>query len=357
MAKTYGGIFEKVVDFEELYLAWLRVIRGRRAQSDVLRFERDLEPNLIDIQNSLLWKTYRTGPYRHFKVFEPKERGIAALPLKDRVVQHALIAQLEPIWEPRFIHDSYACRPGKGAHRGADRVQGFMRSTLREQGVLHVLKADVSKYFPSISHDVLKRLLRRRVRCPDALWLIDGIIDSAAEPGDPFPRGIPIGSLASQLFANIYLHELDEFVKYELREKRYLRYMDDFAIIHHDKEHLHRLRREVEDFLHARLALRLNGKTQVFPVATRRGRPLDFLGYRIWPTHRKIRKDSAARMRKKMKRMSRQYQAGNISLDQVDRVVMSWLGHARHAQSYKLRSRIITGVAFRSPPRGRSRHG
>lgn len=356
MAKTYSDLFEKLTTFEALHRAWGRVIRGRRSQTDVIRFESDLEPNLFDIQNSLLWKTYRTGPYRHFRVFEPKERAIAALPLKDRIVQHALVETIDPIWASRFIFDSYACRPGKGTHAGADRAQSFLRAELREHGTIYVLKADVSKYFPSICHDVLKRLIRRRIACPDTLWLIDGIIDSAAEPGEIMPRGIPIGNLTSQLFANIYLHELDAFVKEELREKRYLRYMDDFAIVGHDKAHLHALRRTIEDFLYANLGLRLNGKTQVFPISTTNGRSLDFLGYRIWPTHRKIRKDSAGRMRRKMKRMARQYHEGKITLDQVTQVVMSWIGHAGHADTFRLRSRILGDVAFIPPPRERRPH-
>ena len=350
MAKTYKDLFEQFTTFEALHAAGLRVIKGRRHQLDVIRFENDLESNLIDIQNSLIWKTYQTGPYRNFKVFEPKERDIAALPLKDRIVQHAMIETLDPIWAARFIFDTYACRPGKGTHAGADRAQAFLRASQREHGTVYVLKADISKYFPSICHDVLKRLIRRRVACPDTLWLIDNIIDSTAEAGDPMPRGIPIGNLTSQLFANIYLHELDEFVKFELREKQYLRYMDDFAVIGGDKAHLHRVRRDIEDFLHARLGLRCNHKTQIFPVSPTNGRALDFLGYRIWPTHRKIRKDSAGRMRRKMKRMARLYHEGKMTWDQVHQVIMSWIGHAGHANTYKLRTRVLCDVPFIPPP-------
>ena len=354
MAKTYTDLFSGLSSFEALHRAWGRVIRGRRHQTDVLQFERDLESNLIDIQNSLIWKTYRTGPYYHFRVFEPKEREIAALPLKDRVVQHALIEAIEPIWTCRFISDSYACQTGKGMHAGADRAQTFLRATLREHGIIYVLKADIARFFPSVCHDALKRMIARRVACKDTLWLIDSIIDSVAEPGATLPRGIPIGNLTSQIFANIYLHELDEFVKHELRERRYVRYMDDFAIIGADKEHLHRVRVAVDDFLYAHLGLRLNRKTQVFPVSATNGRALDFLGYRIWPTHRKIRKDSAGRIRRKMKRMARQYHEGKITLDQVRQVVMSWVGHAGHASTYTLRSRILGDAVFIPPPSGSS---
>lgn len=355
MATTYTDLFSTIASFEALHAAWRRVIRGRRLQRDVLLFERDLEGNLIDIQNALDWKTYRTGPYHHFQVFDPKRRDVAALPLKDRIVQHALVAEIEPIWESRYIADSFACRPDKGTHAGADRAQHFIRATLRRHGRAYALKADISKYFASIAHDTLKRLLRRRIACADTLWLLDEIIDSTAADDDPLPRGIPIGNLTSQLFANLYLHELDCFVKHELREALYLRYMDDFVVVGPDKAHLHQVRALVEDFLWGQLGLRLNGKTQVFPIgpeaagAGKSGRALDFLGYRIWPDHRRLRKDSVGRMRRKLKRMARQYHDGKIGWETIRAVTSSWIGHAGHADTHRLRTALFGAVAFIPP--------
>jgi RNA-directed DNA polymerase len=349
MATTYTNLWPRILDWETLVEAWRRTAKGRTRQRDVIAFKADLEPNLIAIQESLIHKTYRTGPYHHFFVFEPKKREIASLPLKDRVVQHALVQVIEPIFEARFIDQSFACRTGKGAHQGADTLQRYLREVQREHGQIHALKADISKYFPSICHDVLRRIIRRHVACPDTLWLIDEIIASSAEPGALLPRGIPIGNLASQMFANIYLHELDHFVKHTLREARYVRYMDDFVIVHHDKAHLHETRRAIEDFLHAELGLRTNNKTQVFPVRTG-GQAVDFLGYRIWPTHRALRKDSIHRMKRKMRRMARLYHEGRISWDEIDPVIMSWIGHARHADTYNLRSKVLGGVGFVPPP-------
>lgn len=314
-------------------------------QDDVLGFERDLEGHLIDIQNQLAWGTYKTGPYHIFSVFEPKERCVAALPLKDRIVQHAIVAVIEPIWECRFIHDSYACRPGKGAHAGADRAQAFLRKVRREHGRACVLKGDIAKYFPSVAHPILKKLLRRRIVCEKTLRLLDEIIDSTATPGDPFPRGIPIGNLTSQLFANIYMHELDMFVKHELKEPCYLRYMDDFCVVGHDKAHLHRVRRDIEDFLWETLSLRTNGKTQVFPVNPG-GRPLDFLGYRIWPTHRKLRKDSVRRMKRKLRSIQRRIAEGRPVRDNIEAVIASWEGHARHADTFNLRAKLLGRGVF-----------
>lgn len=346
MAKSYRHLYEKIYDFENLYNAYLKARRGKRDRPEVQRFEQDLEGNLIQLQNELIWGSYRTGRYRLFKVYEPKERQVAALPFRDRVVQHALVGVIEPIWESRFISDSYACRPLKGTHAGADRVESMLRKVKREHGSVCVFKADIAKYFFSIDHDILKGLIRRYIKCRRTLALINGIIDSCAVPGDARPSGLPIGNLTSQLCANIYLHALDEFVKYDVGERFYVRYMDDFCVIHHDKEYLHRLRLVVEKYLWDRLRLRTNAKTQVFPVTEWPGRPLDFLGYRIWPTHRKLRKSSIRRISRTMLRLQKLYAKGVITIDRVGQSVMSWIGHAKHAETHGLREKILGRFAF-----------
>ena len=347
MAKTYKHLWPEIIDFSSLLDAWARTEKGRRRQRDVLSFKANLEPNLIEIQNSLIHKTYQTGPYHTFYVYEPKQRTVASLPLKDRVVQHALVSAIEPIFEARFIEQSFACRPNKGAHKGADKVQAYMREVKRDHGQVYALKADVAKYFPSVCHDVLRRLLRRRIACPDTLWLLDQIIASTDDADSLLPRGIPIGNLTSQLFANIYLHELDAFVKQDLREPRYARYMDDFVVIHHDKGHLHGVRADIEHFLWSELGLRTNSKTQVFPIQKSGGRGLDFLGYRIWPTHRALRKDSIQRMKKKMKHMARLYGLGQLEMPAIEAVIRSWVGHAEHADTYDLRRNVLGSASFR----------
>ncbi len=212
--------------------------------------------------------------------------------------------------------------------------------------MVYVLKGDIRQFFPSIDHGVLRRLIRRRISCEQTLRLLDGIIDSAADPSDLTPKGLPIGNLTSQLWANVYLHELDMFVKHGLRERYYLRYMDDFVVVHHDKAHLHAVRREIEGFLWDQLRLLTNGKTQVFPVATSKGRALDFLGYRIWPTHRKLRKSSAQRMRRRLQKLQRLYAAGEIPLDRVRASIRSWIAHAKHADTYFLRKAILADAVF-----------
>jgi RNA-directed DNA polymerase len=346
MAKTYNNLYSRILDFETLYAAYLRARKGKRYTPEALRFGANLEENLIQLQNELIWRTYQTGPYHLFEIYEPKKRTVAALPFRDRVLQHALISVIEPIWESRFIHDSYACRAGKGVHAGADRAQAFLRQVKRQHGQVSAFKADIAKYFPSIDHTILRQLLRKRIACRDTLALLDGIIASTADPADPRPHGIPIGNLTSQLFANIYLHALDEFVKHDLRERHYIRYMDDFVVVHHDKEHLHRLRRTVEAFLWDHLRLRTNQKTQVFPVCPIAGRPLDFLGYRIWPTHRKLRRDSVKRMRQRMKQMASSYSIGKTSIAEIRQRLTSWIAHAAHANTFRLRTRLLAATTF-----------
>lgn len=343
MAKTYKNIYPRVYSFDALYQAYLRARADKRHRGEVLRFADRLEENLIQLQNELVWGTYHTGEYRTFYVHEPKKRLVAALPYRDRVVQHSLVAAIEPVWERMFIADSYACRVGKGTHAGANRAQAFLRRALRQHGCAICLKGDIHQYFPSIDHCVLKKLIRKRIACPETLWLCDEIIDSSSKMSGTPGRGIPIGNLTSQLFANIYLHELDLFVKHELREPHYMRYMDDFIVVGDDKAHLHRVRREIADFLEASLRLHLNGKTQVFDI---KHAGLDFLGYRIWPTHRLLRKSSIRRMRRKLKAMRRKYCAGVIDRAQIDATVHSWVAHAMHADTYRLRARLFGGFVL-----------
>ncbi len=346
MAKTYNNLYPEIYSFENLHAAYLRARRGKRNRIEVQRFELDLEGNLIQLQNELIWDMYQTGRYHRFIVNEPKERIVAALPFRDRVLQHSLVSVIEPIWERRFISDSYACRPNKGTHRGADRAEEMLRQVKRQYGRVFVLKADISKFFYSIDHGVMKSLIRRRTRCRRTLALIDSIIDSTATPGETCPVGLPIGNLTSQLFANVYLHELDEFVKHVLREKSYVRYMDDFLIVHHDKAHLHRIRARIEWFLWDRLRLRTNAKTQVFPVGERHGRAVDFLGYRIWTTHRRIRKSSISRITRTLKRLRKQYADGKIGLSKIRESIMSWIAHASHAETYGLRRKLLGNTPF-----------
>lgn len=349
MPKRHGQLFEQIIAFDNLYRAYLKARRNKRYNIETLEFTRRLEENLIQIQNELIWGHYQTGVYREFYVYEPKKRLVAALPFKDRVAQHAIVAVIEPLFECQFIGDSYACRPGRGIHAGADRAQYWLRECRHNWGGIYCLKADIRKYFPSINHRVLKRILRRTIKDRRVLTILDEIIESTEGVGDINPVGIPIGNLTSQLFANIYLNELDQFVKHSLKCKYYIRYMDDFLLLSDSKKQLWQWRGEIEAFLYTNLALQFNNKTAIFPVASR---GIDFLGYRIWPDYRLLRKSSIKRMRRKIKAYKRKYAAGEMSIGMIDCSIQSWLGHVKHADSYRVRKKLMdTLVLQRGAPK------
>ncbi|NCC36538.1 MAG: RNA-dependent DNA polymerase, partial [Chloroflexia bacterium] len=237
--KTYNHLLAQVASFDNLWHAFHRARRGKRSNGEVASFEYHLERNLLTLESELLTGTYQPGGYRHFYITEPKRRKISAAPFRDRVVHHALCAVIEPIFECRFIHHSYACRVGKGTHRALDAAQALARR------YRYVLQGDIVQFFPSVDHQILRALLARRIADPQVMALIDLILATGAGhleseytmqwfPGDDLlnplerPRGLPIGNLTSQFWGNVYLHELDTFVQQELRTGAYVRYADDW---------------------------------------------------------------------------------------------------------------------------------
>lgn len=345
--KTHKGLYAQMIGFDALHAAYLSARRGKRRSWPCRRFEQDLEGNLLQLHNELEWDQYRVTGYHAFQIHEPKTRTITALTdFRDRVVQHAMMAVLEPLWERSFISTSFACRQGKGTHAGANKVQAMMRDCLRRHGTLYALKADVRKYFASVDHAHLKRVIRRKIGDPRMLKLIDETIDSYSEPGHP-GKGIPIGNLSSQLFANVYLDQLDHWVKHRRTESWYARYMDDFVVLHPCKAHLQALRIDAERYLADNLDLELNHKTGVFPVATRHGRGLDFLGYHLWPHKRRLRKASLKRFKRRVRRLQRLHASGHIPISDVRQQLKSWLAHANHGQATAAVGKFLNQHPFR----------
>lgn len=347
MAKTYSGIFEQIITFDALYQAYLSARKGKRKSWTCRHYEKDLESNLIQLQNELIWGQYRTGGYRYFMVHEPKTRQVAALKnFSDRIVQHAIMAAIEPIWEARFITHSYACRSGKGTHAGADKVQEMMRECLHQHGKLYALKADIRKYFASINHATLKHLVRKRISDSKLLTVLDDIVDSYNEHERP-GQGLPIGNLTSQLFANIYLDDFDQWIKCRRREKWYARYMDDFVVIAPEKNHLHALRLDIERWLDENLSLETNSKTGVFPVAHTHGRGLDFLGYHLWPDRRRLRKSSLRRFKRRVRKLQQDYARDAASITDIHQQLSSMIAHARHGDALPAIEKTLNETIFR----------
>jgi len=327
--KKKKNLFQEVCKYENLYNAYLKARRGKNGVAEVLKFTYNLEEELLKLQHELKNQTYKTGKYRHFIIFEPKERKISALPFRDRIVHHAVCSVIEPVFEKKFIYDSYACRKGKGTHAGANRLQKIFR---RSGNNYYVLKCDVSKYFPSVNHEILKQIIREKIADKRLLHLLDNIIDSAE-------KGIPIGNLTSQLFANIYLNKLDEYIKYELRIKHYIRYMDDFVILHESKQYLHEVKEKINLFF-ASMKLTLHPKkANIFPITL----GVDFLGYRIFNSHRLVRKSTVKRFLKNTKTKLRKYDSSVIEFDKLMESFNSWESYMSHANSYALKNDLYQG--------------
>jgi retron-type reverse transcriptase len=332
MPRTYNKLIDAICSFDNLYTAYIKARKCKRYKSDVLKFSNNLEEELFALQKDLSTGGYKTGSYKKFTIFEPKKREISALPFRDRVVHHALCGVIEPFFENKFINDSYACRKGKGTHAASSVLTEYLRRSNRIWDKAYCLKGDIEKCFHSIDHEILKRIIRRTVRCRDTLILIDEIIDSTGGI-----KGIPIGNLTSQLFANVYLNELDHFVKEKLKVKFYVRYLDDFIIIYRDKEMVQAWRSEIEQFVEKQLRLALNTKTSVFPVK----QGVDFVGYRTWSTHKLLRKRSVIGMKRKLRNLSVLYREDRVTLKDIKCVLASWLGHAQHADSYNVVKRVL----------------
>jgi retron-type reverse transcriptase len=349
--KRHGNLWPRLISFANLLRAARKAERGKRFRPDVAAFHFNLERELWTLHQELAGHTYRPGPYRSFTIHEPKERLISAAPYRDRVVHHALCNVLEPVFERCFSFDSYACRKGKGTHAAVRRCQEYAR---RHR---YVFKADVRKFFPSIDHALLEAAVARKIKDPDVLWLT-ALILAHSNPQEPvldwFPgddlfapagrrRGLPIGNQTSQFFANVYLDPLDHFVKERLRLPGYVRYVDDFVIFDDDKRTLAAVRRDVTIFLET-LRLRLHPtKNAIFPTS----QGIAFLGYRVFRSHRELAKDNVWRFRRRLRAMQKQYAHGQLSRADACCRIMSWIGHARQADTYRLRERLFAEHPFR----------
>lgn len=309
-----GAEFEQVYDFGNLYAGFLKARRGKRHKPSVAKFEANLLEALCLLSEMLKTKTYRPSDYFVFKVYEPKERIVMTNAFKDKVVQHSLCDNiLEPAFSKAFIRDNYASQSGRGTHDGLYRLEEF-----------------ISKYFYSIQHEPLKQMTRKYIKDPDILWLVDLIVDSTENPG------IPIGNQTSQWFAVMYLSGMDHFIKEKLGIRYYGRYMDDFYLIHEDKAYLQYCRGEIEQYV-ARLGLRMNKKTNIFPL--RNG--IDFLGFHTYLTEsgkiiRKVRRSSKCNAQRKLKKQRGLLDREKISLSDIEQSYGSWRSHAEKGNCYHL---------------------
>lgn len=310
-----------------------------------------MEENLLKLREQLAKQTYRPGKYSNFHVHEPKRRLISAAPFRDRVVHHALCNLLEPVFERSFIHDSYANRVKKGTHRALARCQEFARR------YPFVLQCDLKQFFPSLDHQILMRILRRRIQDPKVIWLAEEILRNGDEileecydmvfyPGDDLfallrPRGLPIGNLTSQFWANVYMNPFDHFVKRELQCRAYLRFVDDFLLFGDSKAALWRWKEKVERRLSS---LRLTVHPGAHPRPVTEGVP--FLGFTVFPDHRRLKRRRGVYYGRRLGSLLRDWDAGRLDDSRIEASVRGWVNHVRYANTTGLRKALFasTGV-------------
>lgn len=340
--KTYKNLFNQIISAESLFAAWDQFRKGKSKKKDVRLFEWNLEENIFKLHRELKSKTYHHGAYHSFNISDPKPRHIHKAQVRDRVVHHALFQALNPIFEPSFISASFSCRVDYGTHRGVRYLQQVLRRATHNGRVsCFALKCDIKKFFDSVDHDTLFSILKKKIKDDDTLWLLRETISSFSKSKDLFNRvkGIPIGNLTSQLFANVYMNEFDQFMKQELKVKHYLRYTDDFVIISEDREYLEKLIPKIIAFLRGTLLLKIHEeKTQI--RKTNQG--VDFLGYIAFNKYRLVRTETRRRITKKFQQRIEQYHQGILTRNSFLQTLQSYLGFFSHAESFELQEQFKT---------------
>jgi retron-type reverse transcriptase len=299
-------------------------------------FERNLEENIFELHRDLKTKKYKHGAYSGFWIRDPKPRHIYKATVRDRVLHHAIFNILNPIFEPTFIAQSFSCRIGKGTHKGINALkQNANKISRNGHKNIFALKCDIKKFFNSVDHDVLLKILGEKIKDADATWLLSEIVRSfISKDANVFEhKGLPIGNLTSQLFANVYMNEFDQFMKHEVRAKHYLRYTDDFVIISDNKGYLEKLIPQVGQFLKEKLGLSLHPNK----VTIRKfHQGIDFLGYVVLPYYQQLRTKTKKRIFKKIFRRVLEQKQCLISAKTLEQSLQSYLGVLGHADSYKL---------------------
>jgi hypothetical protein len=314
--KRANNLYQRICSVENLNLADNIARKGKLSQPGVIGHIKNCDKNIQLLHEALIGKTYKTSEYTTFSIFEPKERLIFRLPyFPDRIVHHAVMNVLEPIFISTFTADTYSCIKKRGIHAAADAVKQALKD---KEGTQFCLKLDIRKFYPSVDHGILKQLLRKKLKDQDLLWLLDGIINSA--------DGLPIGNYLSQYFANFYLTYFDHWIKEERRVKYYFRYADDMVILSDNKPYLHELLAEISSYLQDNLKLNVKDNYQVFPVDAR---GIDFVGY--------VFRHSHVMLRKSIKKSF----AREVARNNNPQSVASYRGWAKHCNGKHLIKKLL----------------
>ena len=355
LMKSYRNLYQKVCSWKNLILAWRKARKGKTLKQYVIDFEKDIKNNLALLQVELLLHAYQPRPLKTFTLRDPKTRTISVSDFRDRVVHHAICNIIEPLFDKSFIYDSYANRKGKGTLAAIKRLEAFQRKVSKNKTLVRkfnkrnifrgfFLKADIKKYFDTVNHNILLEILKRKIKDKELLFLLRNILSNheSKESG----KGMPLGNLTSQFLANVYLNELDQFVKKQLRAKYYIRYVDDFIILHNDKRTLSCYKEKLEKFLNDNLSLKLNqDKSRIEPLT----RGIQFLGFRTFYHHKILKKKSTSRIYHKVHSLENDYHSRKISYDKLYDFLEGWCAYARNANTFRLRKNLLVQIDQKFP--------
>lgn len=344
--KTYKNLYSRLCTYDNLFLAYKKAKKGKSKKSYVIEFEKNLQANLLELQKELIEKIYTPMPIKTLIIRDPKTRKIGIANFRDRIVHHAIVNILNPIYEKIFIYDNYASRKNKGHHKALQRFDYFLRKVTQNGRKLkgikdnnyvqgYALKADIAKYFENVDHEILLRIIGQKVKDQDVLWLIKQILtynSNSLVKG----KGMPLGNYTSQFFANIYLNKFDYFVKHTLRIKYYLRYVDDFVILHKNKQKLERYKKYIKEYLHS-LGLRLHpDKSSIIPLH----QGISLLGFRVFYHFNLLKKSNINQIKRNLNIWKRNYFEG-VPYENIISHLEGWLAHAKHGNTYNLRKNIL----------------
>ncbi len=336
--ESSDSLYTQVCSLQNLQIAFQKARKGKTKRPDVVEFESNLKNNLLQLRADLLLHSYRPQPLTTFIIRDPKTRKINKSAFRDRIVHHALCNILEPIYEKIFIYDSYANRKGKGTLKALERFDVFKRQVAvpyPDYVTGYCLKADIKHYFETVDHNILLNIIQRRIKDKNLLFLLKNILTnySNGEQG----KGMPLGNLTSQFLANVYLNELDQYVKHALKAKYYLRYVDDFVILHKKKELLEMYKLEIDSFLQQKLQLELHPlKSKILPLH----KGITFLGFRIFYHHKLLRKSNWRAAKRKIILMKNDFDDDMIGYDAVYSSMVGWFAYAKQANTSKIRKTI-----------------
>ncbi len=347
--KTYSNLYKELCSLENLELAFNKAKKRKSRKNYVKEFEDNLEKELLLLHKELTTYIYEPRPLKRFIIRDPKTRTIHASDFRDRVVHHALVNTLNPIFEPTFIYDSYASRKNKGTHKAIERFDSFKRKITNNGRLVknphdnnsvigYALKADIRHYFDTVNHEILLNILKRKIKDENVMWLIKKILDNFDAKIEG--RGMPLGNLTSQFFANIYLNKLDYFVKHRLKTKYYLRYVDDFVILHDNLKILEEYKEKIEEYL-KNLGLELHpDKSKILTLKA----GVTALGYRNFYCYKLLRISNKRKFEKTLDKKMQYCNEGFLSKNNILNYMQGWFGYAQWANTYEYRKEITNKI-------------